>query len=49
MEPLQQIELENNKIQQKLAMNNIRFRGQQKKKKKREIVHIIYEHNLYEL
>jgi hypothetical protein len=47
MEPLQQIELENNKIQQELPMNNVHFRGQQKKK--REIVHIIYEHNLYEL
>jgi hypothetical protein len=32
MEPLQEIELENNKIQQKLPMNNIRFRGLQKKK-----------------
>jgi hypothetical protein len=42
MELLQQIELEENEIQEE-PMNNIRFRGQQKR---REIAYIIYEQNL---
>jgi hypothetical protein len=46
MEPLQQIELQNNKIQQELPMNNIRFRGQQKKT--RNSSHHLRTH-LYEL
>jgi hypothetical protein len=42
MELLQQIDLEENEIQEE-PMNNIRFRGQQKR---REIAYIIYEQNL---